>query len=87
MAMDTSIKEPSKDKCNGGQSDQMSFKNGTNHKRNGTGYTIALLNVNGKNCVKKEDSYKTDMMVDCGEEKLICGLGPCTPKWLQVSKR
>lgn len=81
MAMDTSIKENTKDKWS--SNEQTSFKNG-NHKKNGKGYTVAHVNVNGNSCVKKEDMYKTDIQ-DSPEEKLSCGLGPCSPKWLQVS--
>lgn len=83
--MDTSIKESSKDKWSSNGQDQTNFKNGTNNhnkaKNGKAGYTVAR--VNGNNCVKKEDLYKTEIL-DCGEENISCGLGPCTPKWMQV---
>lgn len=79
MAMDTSIKENNKGACNGGSPEQVTIKNGNGYKKNGKSH----INANGNNYIKKEAAYKTDAL-ECAEENINCGLGPCTPKWLQV---
>lgn len=77
MAMDNAIKET--DTKWNSEHDKGSFKNGNKYHKNGGAYSTA----NGNNCPEKESIFKTDI-IECSEEIISCGLGPCHPKWLQV---
>lgn len=78
MALDNTMKESNKKKWSHKQ-DKGSLKNGTKYQKNGDVYTTAY----GNDCSEKETMFKNDM-IECSEEQIKCGLGPCSPKWLQV---
>lgn len=75
VAMDNPIKGNEKKKWG-------LFKNGIRFQKNGN----SLSNTNGNTCLEKDNTYK-DEMVECIEDRLNCGLGPCSPTWLQVNIR
>lgn len=78
MTMDTSTKKKWVD----GENEEV-FKNGMKFSKNGNSYSKTLADTNGNNSSDKEIVYKNDIL-ECSEEKVNCGIGPCSPKWLQV---
>ncbi len=85
MTMDTSIKENHKKKWSDDETKGL-FKNGTKYSKNGNSFSTTLTSANGNNCSDKETVYKNEI-IECTEDKMNCGLGPCSPKWLQVCNK
>lgn len=61
------------------ESDKSLLKGSSKGQKNGGAYSTS----NGNNCAEKETMFKNEI-VECAEERYTCGLGPCSPKWLQV---
>ena len=77
MTMDSTIKENSKKKWSN-DADKSLLKGSSKLQKNGGAYSTS----NGNNCAEKE--ICKNEFIECAEERYDCGLGPCTPNWLQV---
>lgn len=75
--MDDSIKESQNGKWKG------LFKGDKDLQKNGNSCLTPLATTNGNNCSDKEKPLNGEI-VELTEEEISCGVGPCSPKWLQV---